>query len=127
MDVAIQHHDSVCIVRVNGRIDTLTAKSFGEQLSTLIGNGAHRLVIDLANVAYISSAGFRTLLVAARAIESHDGKLALASVGGEIRRLFDIAALTEFFPMWSTVDEAGAQLARSSASGGSASGTSQGS
>jgi anti-sigma B factor antagonist len=115
MDISTVQRDSVCILHISGRIDTLTSRAFGEQLTSLIGNGTHRLVIDLSQVAYISSAGFRSLLVAARAIESAKGQLALAGVNGEIKRLFDIAALTEFFPMWPTADEAAAKLDGSAA------------
>jgi anti-sigma B factor antagonist len=110
MEIATVQRNSVCILQVSGRIDTMTSRAFGDQLTSLIGNGVHRMVIDLSQVAYISSAGFRSLLVAARAIESAKGQLALAGVGGEIKRLFDIAALTEFFPMWAIADEAAARL-----------------
>jgi anti-anti-sigma factor len=110
METVTVQRNSVCILQVNGRIDTLTSRAFGQQLTDLIAGGANRLVIDLSQVAYISSAGFRSFLVAARAIESARGQLALAGVSGEIKRLFDIAALSEFFPMWATAEEAAGRL-----------------
>jgi anti-sigma B factor antagonist len=111
MDVTVSQQQGVCVVQAGGRIDTLTAKAFGEQLSGLVGSGIERLVIDLAQVAYISSAGFRALLVVARRIEAVDGRLALAGVTGEVRRLFEIAALIDLFAMHATADEAVAHLA----------------
>jgi anti-anti-sigma factor len=47
-------------------------------------------VIDLANVAYMSSAGFRSLLIVGKTVEQTAGQLALCGVSGEIKRLFDI-------------------------------------
>lgn len=109
--MTVSQHDGVCVVRASGRVDTVTARSFGERLGALIDDGARRLVIDLAQVAYISSAGFRALLVTTRRIEAADGRLALAGVAGEVRRLFEIAALVDLFPMHASADEAVAKLA----------------
>jgi anti-anti-sigma regulatory factor len=47
--------------------------------------------------AYISSAGFRALLIANRAAAGQQGKLALCGVIGEVKRLFDIGGFTDEF------------------------------
>lgn len=111
MEATVIQQQGVCVVRAAGRIDTLTARTFGDRLGSLVDEGRHRLVIDLAQVAYISSAGFRALLVAARRIEAADGRLALAGVAGEVRRLFEIAALADLFAMFASADEAVSHLA----------------
>jgi anti-anti-sigma factor len=54
-------------------------------------------VVDLKNIAYISSAGFRALLIANRAAAGQQGKLALCGVIGEVKRLFDIGGFTDEF------------------------------
>jgi anti-anti-sigma factor len=56
-------------------------------------------VVDLKNVAYITSAGFHVLLFANRAVAERQGKLnlALCGVTGEVRRLFQIGAFIEQF------------------------------
>ncbi len=64
MEIAEQHAGEITVVEVTGRIDSNTAKAFGERLTGLIKDGRARLVVDLKQIIYISSAGFRALLLA---------------------------------------------------------------
>ena len=89
--------ENVTIVEAYGRIDSTTAKEFGDRLVSLVQAGRSSLVVDLKNIAYISSAGFRALLIANRATAENHGKLALCGVIGEVKRLFEIGAFTEEF------------------------------
>jgi len=97
MELETVKEDVVVSVAIKGRLDSVGADQLKAHLSQLLGSGSTRLVIDFAQTAYISSAGFRVLLVAARQAEQAGGAFALSSVSGEARRLFDLAALTENF------------------------------
>jgi anti-sigma B factor antagonist len=89
--------EDVTIVEAYGRIDSSTAREFGDRLVSLVQAGRGSLVVDLKNIAYISSAGFRALLIANRAAAGKQGKLALCGVIGEVKRLFDIGGFTNEF------------------------------
>jgi anti-anti-sigma factor len=89
--------EDVTIVEAYGRIDSTTAREFGDRLVSLVQAGRGSLVVDLKNIAYISSAGFRALLIANRAAAGKQGKLALCGVIGEVKRLFDIGGFTNEF------------------------------
>ena len=89
--------EDVMVVEAYGRLDSTTSKMFGDRLISLLQTGRGSLVVDLKNIAYISSAGFRALLIANRAAAGRDGKLALCGVIGEVKRLFDIGNFTEEF------------------------------
>lgn len=88
---------AVVSVAVKGRLDSVGADMLKERLSQLIGSGTTRLVIDFSHVTYVSSAGFRVLLVAARLTEQANGALALSGIDGEVKRLFNLAALSDMF------------------------------
>jgi anti-anti-sigma factor len=105
MDVIEQVAGPVTIVEPRGRIDSVTAKEFGERLAKLLSAGRHRLVIDLKSISYISSAGFRQLLIANRSTLEKNGKLALCGVVGEVKRLFDIGAFGDLFPIFPTRED----------------------
>jgi anti-anti-sigma factor len=89
--------EDIAVVEAYGRIDSTTAKEFGDRLMSLVEGGRRSIVVDLKNIAYISSAGFRALLIANKATAEKQGKLALCGVIGEVKRLFDIGALTDVF------------------------------
>ncbi len=63
------------------------------------------MVIDLRQIRYISSAGFRPLLIAAKMMEEANGKLVLCGMSAEIRRLFEIGEFTDLFTICGTRDE----------------------
>ena len=94
--------EDIMIVEAYGRIDSTTAKEFGDRLVSLLQAGRGSLVVDLKNIAYISSAGFRALLIANRAAAGRQGKLALCGVIGEVKRLFDIGGFSNEFIICAT-------------------------
>jgi anti-sigma B factor antagonist len=97
MDIVEEHTADVTIVDVKGRIDSASAKALEDKLTSLAEAGRSRLVIDLDQVDYISSAGFRVLLVAARLAEEANGTLSLCRLSPEVQKLFELAAFTDLF------------------------------
>ncbi|MGA8321771.1 MAG: STAS domain-containing protein [Xanthobacteraceae bacterium] len=110
MDISQEHTGDVTIVEVKGRIDSNSAKTFGDRLNNLIKTGRARIIVDLKDIVYVSSAGFRALLLAARNAEEKNGTIALCNVSSEVRRLFDLARFTDLFPIYSSREEGVAKL-----------------
>src|SRR5579863_5081555 len=105
MEIAEQQVGEITVVAVKGRIDTGTAKAFDERLVGLIKSGRTRLIIDLKHIIYISSAGFRVLLVAGRLAEEMNGRLALCGLSADVQRLFELGAFTDLFPIYPSREE----------------------
>jgi anti-anti-sigma factor len=97
--------DGVTIVEPHGQIDTAGAKPFGERITELIRSGSHHMVIDFRNVRYVSSAGFRPLLIAAKMVEDAQGKLVLCGLSSDLLRLFEIGRFTQLFTICGTREE----------------------
>ena len=110
MEITETKSGAVTTVALKGRVDSATAGTLRERLSKLIESVPARLVIDFRDVAYISSAGFRTLLIIAKQSEDAKGGLALCGFSSEVRRLFEIAAFTELFLILPSREEAIAAL-----------------
>ncbi len=92
----------VTVVDIKGHIDSASAGPLGDRLAALLQAGHARLVLDFEQVDYISSAGFRTLLIAGRTAEKANGRLALCRLSPEIRKLFEIANFIELFEIHAT-------------------------
>ena len=105
MEIVESQSDGVVIVEPRGRMDSTTAKPFGDRVVELIRSGSHHLLIDLGEVLYISSAGFRSLLIARKLIDEFKGKLVLCGMSAEIKRLFEIGHFTDLFLVCATRDE----------------------
>lgn len=79
MELTTKSESGVCFVTVTGRLDAVAAPDFDRQFTTLIGGGETTFVIDMAGLDYISSAGLRSILAAAKQVKSTRGRLCLVS------------------------------------------------
>ena len=95
----IQHSelDGVTIVVPRGRIDTTTSGPIEEAIRKLVDTGARSLLVDLAGVEYISSAGLRVFLVLAKRMRDLRGQLVLCAMTGPVRQVFQLAGFMPLF------------------------------
>ena len=105
MELVESSADGVTIVEPRGRMDTISAKPFGDRVAALIGSGAQRILIDLKHIQYVSSAGFRALLIARKQSAEAKAKLVLCGLSAEVRRMFEIGAFLDLFIICATRDE----------------------
>lgn len=110
MEIDATAFDDVLAVTIKGRVDSTNAEGLKERLIEIVRSGSSQLVLDLKEVIYISSAGFRTLLIAGRTVEQASGRLILCGIAGQVKKLFDAAAFSELFTILPTLDEALALL-----------------
>ncbi len=109
MDITIEAAAGAEIVAVRGSLDTNTAPEAGEALIGLINGGAKRIVADFEHVDYISSAGLRVLLVAAKRLRAGGGDMRLCNLNPFVQEVFDISGFGVMFSVFDTRDAALAQ------------------
>ena len=61
MQLTINSSDGVTVIKIEGNLDTQTSTEAQEELDRIVDDGARKLLIDFADLAYISSAGLRIL------------------------------------------------------------------
>lgn len=92
--------EDVLIVAVTGRVDHANAEQFRTQLWPHLSRcavGAERLVLDLAGLEYISSAGLRVLMLASRDVKGRDGTLIVCGLQPIVREIFEISRFNVVF------------------------------
>lgn len=80
-------------VAIAGRLDTVTAPDLEEQLNGAL-DGVETLVMDLADLDYVSSAGLRVLLSAQKTMNKQ-GSMKLINVKSEIMEIFDVTGFSD--------------------------------
>lgn len=105
MELKEEQVGSVMVVQVKGRVDSTTSPVLGDRLTQILSTEKARLVIDFSQLEYISSAGFRVLLQAAKRAEENAAKLVLCGVSGKARQLFDLGGFLDLFSMTTTREE----------------------
>ena len=115
MDLTEEAAADVTIVAIAGRLDSRTAPRLGDRLSELLRSGEPHLLIETSAMRYISSAGLRALLVAAKGAAEKGGGLAVCGMTPPIRRVIELAGLHEIFQMHASREEALAKLSAGAA------------
>ncbi len=64
------------------------------------------MVIDVGQVDYVSSAGLRAFLVAAKRLKGAGGKVAIAAMKNNIKEVFDLSGFSSLFPSFPSVEGA---------------------
>jgi anti-anti-sigma factor len=98
--------DNICEMRPKGRIDSATGPAFEKDVLQQIDQGQRRMLIDFAELIYISSAGLRVVLLAAKRMKSAGGKLALCSLNPQIAEVFEISGFSRILDIHPSRDAA---------------------
>lgn len=107
MEIRETTADDIVVLEVDGRLDTKTAHTLEKKLLELLGAAQVRILIDMAPLEYLSSAGLRVLLMLGKKLNGTDnGNLVLCGMNESVREVFDIAGFTSVFTIRATRAEA---------------------
>lgn len=109
MDIDIQREGNALVAAVGGRVDTTSAPAFEKGLAGALNGQEKLLVFDLSGLEYISSAGLRVILSAAKALKGRGGEVRLAATSGSVKKVFQISGFFSMFKSFETRSEALAQ------------------
>jgi anti-anti-sigma factor len=87
----------VVVLSPSGRVDHVTAEELGTALAPHLARcaeGQDHVVLDFAGVDYISSAGLRILMLAAKQAKAQHGFLAVAAVQPLVQEILEISKFT---------------------------------
>ncbi len=94
----------VNVVKLAGDLDGNTAPNVQTQIMGLAIPNV-KMILDMSQVAYMSSAGLRMLLVMYRTINSKSGKVVLVGLSEEIRDTMSMTGFLDFFTYLDTLDD----------------------
>ncbi|HPU51912.1 MAG TPA: STAS domain-containing protein [Burkholderiaceae bacterium] len=104
MQLEEHSHGPATVIAVIGRLDNATAPALGDRLSQVLQT-RRALLIDLSRLDYISSAGFRTLLVAGKQARQSDAQVVLSGLSVQVRQLFEVGGFLKLFRVCGTREE----------------------
>nr|WP_033241691.1 STAS domain-containing protein [Nocardia carnea] len=105
MTTSVADHDGVTVLTVTGEVDLATAPALETAIDTALDAGTGHLVIDLAAVSFLASAGMAAL-VAAHQRAGDKTTIALVAEGPATSRQLKMTALDQVFDLHSTLDGA---------------------
>jgi len=92
-------------VTLAGRMDARGTEEIEQKLMDHAGT-QRSVILDMSAVDFLSSAGIRTLVLAAKAVSRRGGKLVLVNPGVNVRKVLEIASLDQLIPIHQSLEEA---------------------
>ncbi len=109
MDISENSRDGALVISAAGRMDSTTAGALEAVLPARVKENK-AVVLSLADVPYVSSAGLRVLLIGAKAAKAAGNRLVITGVAPAVREVFDISGFSKIFTIEADVDAALAKL-----------------
>ena len=108
MDFSCRSADGILVAAVYGRVDESTWEAFADRMSGAIDQAAgeklSELMLDLSNLAYMSSRGLRVLTIAKRQADTAGLTITLAAPNEVMREILAISRYDKLFHISDSVD-----------------------
>lgn len=96
MEITTQKTGARLVVKAEGRIDTMTAAEYGTKINDNLddsNNEIKELILDFANIDYISSIGLRVILELQKRM-NNQGSMKLINVVPSVKEVFEMTGFT---------------------------------
>lgn len=100
MEISQEKQGDVQILAIKGRLDVTTTPDLEAAFAALYQANADKILVDCSELEYISSAGLRALLTAAKTSKKNGGKIVLCSLNENVSQIFEISGFTSIFEIF---------------------------
>jgi anti-sigma B factor antagonist len=106
--ITLEHkiQGSVVIVRVKGFMDLLQVEHFEHYLDEVIKNQTNKIVLDLSELEYISSAGLGAIIGRIRDVRTKGGDIKIGNCSSTVADILEILGFALVFSLAKTNEEA---------------------
>jgi len=106
MQINMEQREDVCIVKCSGSIDADSFYVLKQTFDKLINENNFKIVIDLSDVNFISSAGWGVFLGNLNKARKGGGDIRLSSMKEEVKNVFYSAEFNEILSCYDNVEDA---------------------
>ena len=110
MEITHKEESSILLIAIKGRLDGLTVPSAERSINEILGRGSDRLLFDFSELEYLSSAGLRVILSAAKEIKRRKGRIVLCAMQDYVKEIFEVSGFDSIIPIKDTVESGIAEL-----------------
>ena len=98
---------SARIFELSGRLDAVSTQQSIVGVYQAIAEGERQILLDLADVSFLSSSGMRALLLVRKELLTHKGgELRLCALQPQVREVFELTGFTRVFSIHQTREDA---------------------
>ena len=105
MQISTRTSSDIHIVAITGSLDSTTSPEAQKALDAVLSS-AKKVVLNFSDLDYISSAGLRVLLGAAKHLRASGGTLGMFGLNQSVREVFEISGFSTILSVYQSEAEA---------------------
>ena len=105
MKITTRKSNGIQIVDIEGKLDSKGA-GYGNEEMTRIVKENNRVIINLENLEFITSAGLRVLVVASKLQQTSGGMLKMCNANYMVKGVLETCGFNHLIELYSSEDEA---------------------
>jgi len=98
--------DEIAVIAARGFIDTTTAPELEKKLEEQLALNKYRIVVNLKNIDYVSSAGWGVFVSEIREIRENGGDLVLVSMSPDVYDVYELMEFSSILKSFDSLEEA---------------------
>lgn len=106
MELIIDENEGVSVIKITGNLDTNTAPEAENKINEMINDGKDKMIVDLNETGFVSSAGLRVFLSTAKQITAKGGAVKFCNANEVVQEILDISGFSSILDVKSSLDEA---------------------
>jgi anti-anti-sigma factor len=106
MEITIELRLDTKILRPVGRLDFESSKAFQSRVLGELSGSAGVLIVDATELSYVSSAGLRAFLVAAREAGKAGGSFMICGLQPLVAEVFELSGFKQIIPVHEDLEAA---------------------
>lgn len=96
----------ILVIKLGGSLDLNTAPKLNDKLNAEIKKGAKKVILNLAQVDYMASAGLGAIISVKSTLAKNGGELRLSSMTEKTTNIFKLLGFIHLFKSFKSDDEA---------------------
>ena len=104
MEINQKEENGIVFIAFKGRLDGTSAPEAEETINTIFKGESNRLLFDFEFLEYLSSAGLRVILGAAKEMKRRDGKFVLCALNSYVKEVFEVSGFGAIIPIADSVE-----------------------
>lgn len=106
MEININENNGVQVVKIIGNLDTSTSPDAENTINSMINEGQIKMILDLSDTGFVSSAGLRVFLSTAKQVTAKGGAVKFCGANDVVQEILDISGFSGILDVKTSFDEA---------------------
>ncbi len=95
----------IALLKIKGFLDTTTSSEVSNKLKEILNKGEQKLIVDMSNVNYVSSAGWGVFVGEIRTIRERGGDLKIVQMTPDVYEVFEMLEFNRILEYYETIEE----------------------